>query len=118
MKARQILAWVMLSIAIILIFYALYSSYFIFMGKRLPPEIFKAQEKQVTDQATGKTMGFQAQIQQQIQGIMASQIQGMIPADSLPKLLNLSSWSIFIFILLSAATRIFGLGIKLFKTEN
>ena len=115
MKARQILAWILLSVAIILIFYALYSSYLIFTGKRLPPEIFKFHKKQASDQITGKAIGPQAQIQQQIQGIVASQIQDMIPADSLPNLLNLSSWSMFVFILLSGGSRIFGLGIKLLK---
>ena len=115
MKTKQIFGWVLLGAGVIIIFCALYGSYNIFTGAKPAPVIFKMQEKQIAKQSSESATDFKGQIQEQIQGAMSEQIQNILPADFLPKLLNLSSWSMFAFILFSGGTKLFGLGVKLLK---
>ena len=97
----------LLLLGLIVIFYSLFSSYNIFTAKSAPFEVFKVEE-----QALGqKGEGIEAQMQQ----LITEQLKGMMPADSLPTLLNLISWSIFASILIFAGAQISSLGIKLIK---
>jgi hypothetical protein len=107
--SRNIVGWVLITAGVILIFWTLSSTYKVFTGKGNIPEIFQApqalQEKTVISQTQD--------LQTQMQGIIQDQLRGMIPSDTLPKILNLSVWSIMAFIFLSAGSHIAGIGIKL-----
>ena len=105
---KKIFGLALLLGCLIIIFYSLYSSYNIFTNKATVPEIFKTEEKIL---AAPKDQGIEAQMQQLIQG----QLQGILPVDSIPRLLNLISWSIFAGILIFGGSQISGLGIKLIK---
>ena len=104
---KRILGLSLLFLGLIIIFYSLYSSFNIFTAKTSAPEIFKTEI--VPSQKNGE--GLEAQVQQMI----GEQLKGMLPANSIPQLLNLISWSIFAGILIFGGTQITTLGIKLIK---
>ena len=106
----KIIGWFLLFVGIAIIFYSLFTSYQIFTTKTPAPEIFKVTEKETISQK-GKVQDLEAQMEKMLE----EQLKGMIPTDSLPKLLNLLSWSIFAGILIFGGAQISNLGIKLIK---
>jgi len=104
---KKILGLSLLFLGLIIIFYSLYSSFNIFTAKTSAPGIFKTEI--VPSQKNGE--GLEVQVQQMI----GEQLKGMLPANSIPQLLNLISWSIFAGILIFGGTQITTLGIKLIK---
>ena len=73
-------------------------------------------EEKVTTPSKTKTPTTQEEIQKELQNAMAEQLKGLLPVDTLPKLLNLVAWSIFAGILFFGGGQISGLGIKLMKS--
>ena len=106
---KKIIGLVLLFGGLAVIVYGLYSSYGIFTAKTSAPEIFKAEEKAVSQKSGSQD------IQAQLQNVLQEQLKGLVPAGSLPQLLNLTSWSIFAGILIFGGSNIAGLGIKLLK---
>ncbi len=98
---------------LLMIVWTLYSSYNIFTGKTVPPEFFEMSVKKEVSLPGGETgaQGVQAQLQKMIE----EQLQGILPTDSLPKLLNLAVWSMLAFILIFGGSQVSSLGIKLIK---
>ena len=96
-----------------LIVYSLYSSFQIFTGVVQPPEIFSPVEKPF-QQETSQDGGAQEQVKQ----LLAEQLENILPADTIPKVLNISMWSVFAGLLLFGGAQIAGIGIKLLKTEK
>ena len=115
-KTTKLLGWAIFFIGLGIIFWAVFSSYNIFTAKTQAPDIFKIVEEEVTTPTKGKTPTAQEEIQKELQNAMAEQLKGLIPADTLPKLLNLLSWSIFAGILFFSGAQIAGLGIRLMKS--
>lgn len=109
--SKNIVAWVLLIGGVILIIWTLVSSYNIFTGKSEIPEIFEMQSDLSLSSTTGSGQG--ADIQAQMQKLLQEQLKGLMPTDALPKILNLSVWSILAFILIFGGTQISGIGIKL-----
>jgi hypothetical protein len=107
-KYTKIAGWLLLVIGIGLIIWTLNSSYDIFTGGKNMPEIFSVSNVNLNgSQASG--------IEAQLEDIISSQLQGMIPADSIPKILNLICWSVLAFIFIYGGTQIASIGIKLIK---
>lgn len=115
MKLTKIFGWVLLIAGIITIIWVLYSSYNIFTAKAAAPEIFKAEEKEAVAPDKGKIPTTQAELQKEMEKMIGEQLKGILPVDTLPKLLNLISWSIFAGILIFGGAQISSLGIKLIK---
>lgn len=57
----------------------------------------------------------QAQMQNALTETISKQMENIIPQGYISKIMNLSSWSIFVFILIYAGGKISSLGIKLLK---
>ena len=106
---KKILGLVLLFVGLAIIFYSLYSSYNIFTAKTEAPEIFMVEEKEEVEVPGA------GDIQAQIQRMIGEQLKGMLPAGSIPQLLNLIAWSIFAGILIFAGSHISSLGIKLIR---
>ena len=106
---KKIPGLVLLFGGLIIILYSIYSSYNIFTAKAFAPEIFKVEEKTISQKSGSQD------IQAQLQNLLQEQLRGLVPAGSLPQLLNLLSWSIFAGILIFGGGQIAGLGIKLLK---
>ncbi len=107
---KKIVGWLLLTIGVLLIIWGIWSSYEIFTAKKLPYEIFKAQETQEVslEQEEGSP-------EEQMQQVIKEQLGEMLPSGFLPKLFNLIAWSVFVGILVFAAGKISILGINLLK---
>lgn len=116
MKFLKIFGWVLLILGLIVIFYSLFNSYNIFIAKSQPPTVFKIGEREKTtlsqkEIAQGPKEAAEKIAEEKVQ----EQLATMMPVDSLPKLLNLISWSILAGILIFGGAQISSLGIKLIK---
>jgi len=107
MKTNKIFGLILLIIGVAIIIYGLYSSFKIFTAKETAPEIFKTQAQTITEKPEG--------VEQEMGKAVGEQLQKMLPTDSVPRLLNLISWSLWAAILIFSRTQIAGLGIKLLK---
>ena len=105
--ANKFLGYVILGIGVVIILGTLYSSYNIFAGGAALPEIFREDPKPVIPS------GLSLDIQGQISDALDQQLGNLIPTGSIPKILNLISWSILAGILVFGGTQLAGLGIKL-----
>jgi len=108
--ATKIFGWVLLAAGIILIGWTLLSTYNIFTGEVAAPEIFKVAEKEVLPKEEGAL-----DIQAQMEKMISEQLKGILPVDTIPRLLNLIVWSILAGILIFGGAQISSLGIKLLK---
>lgn len=115
MKLTKILGWVIFFIGLGIIFWAIFNSYNIFTGKSQAPEIFKVEEKEATTPTKGKVPTTPTELQKEMEKMIVEQLKTILPVDTLPKLLNLITWSIFAAILFFGGSQIAGLGIKLIK---
>lgn len=121
MEGEKIFGWLILFIGVGIIAISLFYSMDIFTGHSEPPEVFKEDMFENIEWAEEETTGAY-DIQAQAEEIAQKQIRTMIPLedllDSLPKLLNLLSWSIFMGIVIFASGQIAGLGIRLIKNSK
>lgn len=106
---KKIIGLILIFLGIVLIIWGIWQSYNIFTGKKEAPEIFKYSMENQTS-VSGKLL------EDQIQKAIKDQLSAVLPADSVPKILNLVSWSIFMAILVMASAKISLIGIKLFQT--
>ncbi len=113
---NKILGYVLLILGLVLIGWALWQSYNIFAAKTSAPVVFMNPSPEKTSQKTQNSTGVQIfDMQSQIQNVISSQIGQVIPQDTVTKVLNLISWSIFAGILIIAGSAVAGIGIKLIK---
>lgn len=110
MDYTKIVGWGLLAAGILIIGWTLFSAYNIFTGGAAAPEIFETPK----ETKTGESAATQ-DIQAQIEKMMGEQLKGILPVDSLPKLLNLVVSSMLAFILIFGGSQISSLGIKLIK---
>ena len=139
-KSNKITGYALLILGILMIFCGVYSSYGIFTAKNDVPKVFSNDDSgivefEITDdknenvdlseidksRLTDPTYLKSLETQQKgatgdlIQEQISSQLKEIIPVGFILKLLNLSSWSLFMFILIFAGSKISILGIKLLK---
>ena len=107
---KRIFGWGLLIAGIILIGWTLYSSYNIFTGKTLAPEVFEIPSEGVSTK-TGEGLD----MQDQLENIIGDQLEGMLPVNAMVTFLNLGVWSLLAFILIFGGTQISSLGIKLIR---
>lgn len=116
---NKLFGWVLLTAGLLIIGYCFYSSWAIFTAKKEAPQIFKLVQEQ--SPAVNQKKSGQAAAQAQMEQAMQAQIQGaigqMLPAGSIPKILNLASWSIFAAILVLIGGKVGELGIRMLKKE-
>lgn len=105
MSVQKILGFTLVIGGVGLILYSLYASFTFFMGSATPSEIFSAETSEATAGETGD----------QISRLLEEQLQGLLPAGAIPRMLNLTVWSIFAGLLMLGGGQIAGLGIKLLK---
>ena len=118
MTLTKIVGWVTFSVGILIISFALYSSYNIVTAKSSVPEFFKIEEKVTQAPVTqnGKLPTSPEALQQEIGKMIGEQLKGILPVDTIPKILNLAVWSVLAWILIFGGAQISNLGIKLLKS--
>lgn len=109
MNTERILGIILLVAGLGVIGYTLFLSFDFFTGQAEPPEVFVIERPVVQEQTSPKS------IEEAIPQLLESQLQNILPLDSLPRMLNLAVWSVFAGILIFAGTQIASLGIKLMK---
>ena len=109
-KITKILGWVLLLTGVLIIVWTLYSSYNIFTAKTAMPEIFEMGEEKALPQKGGAQ-----DLQAQMEEMIGEQLQGLLPTDTIPKMLNLAVWAMLAGILIFGGAQISNLGIKLMK---
>lgn len=114
-KSQNLIGWILLLAGLAVTLWTVYSSYNIFTAKTLAPEIFKIKTEIQSSGGAEKTPVTQAELQKEMEKLIGEQLKGLLPVDTLPRILNLISWSIFAGILVLAGGQISGLGIKLIK---
>ena len=115
---KKVFGWFLLIIGVLIIFWGIYSSFEIFTAKRSVPEIFKVPTSQEVSIEEKTAKDLQAEMQQQMQQVIREELGKIIPPGFLPKLFNLISWSIFIWILVFAGGKLAWLGIQLLKSTK
>lgn len=113
MNFKNLIGWLTFFVGLSIILFSLYSSYNIFTAKKAFPEIFKAGEALVEKE---KPKTKEVNLQKEMEKMMKEQLRELIPAETLPKLLNLLAWSMLAGILIFGGSQIAGLGIKLVKS--
>lgn len=113
MSFNKIIGWALLLAGLAVIIFCLFYSYNIFTAKEPAPAIFKLEKTEPS--LEGAVGGLDQQAQEAISAMLEQQLGNMLPADSIPQLLNLLSWSVFAGILIFGGGKISSLGIQLVK---
>ena len=116
MNVQKILGFALLAGGIGIILYSLYASFTFFTGIATPPELFSIGEQSSKTEGTQDfSLNSIQDLGSQIPKLLEGQLQGLLPAGFIPRMLNLTVWSIFAGILILGGGQIAGLGIKLLK---
>lgn len=114
MNINKILGYVLIVGGLLVIGFALFQSYNIFTAKISAPLVFKTQAIPETEK-NNNNLSLDELLQKQIEETVGKQVSQMLGADTLPKLLNLISWSILAGILILGGGQIAGIGTKMIK---
>lgn len=113
MMLNKIIGYVLLVAGLFLIIFSVYQSYNIYTGKSAAPLVFQVPSAQ--ELSLGASQNIAQQIQNQIDQTVQKQINQILPAAAITKILNLAVWSFLAFILIFAGGTISGIGVKLIK---
>src|SRR3989344_7401689 len=106
---NKLMGYTLLVIGLLLIVVPLYQTYNIFVGKSLPPDVFKSQKIILPNQnLLPQTDSKPLDLQQQLQTAM----KNILPIDLINNTLNLVSWLILMWILIFGGSKITDIGIK------
>ena len=122
MNIEKLFAWGLLLSGVLVIFWGIYSSFNIFMGKAEPPLVFEVLiedpiEDPIAEEETDPKDPMQVG-EEMIGKEIEKQIQKIIPAGLIPKALNLVAWLIFMGILFFASSHLSGIGIRMLKKNK
>ena len=106
---NKTIGYILIALGLVLIVWTLWHSYNIFTAKIEAPLVFQ----------TPASLGSfgEGSLQDQINQAMQKQFNQVLPVASVTKILNLSAWSIFAFILIWAGGIVSGIGVKLIKSR-
>ncbi len=118
MAGNKIFGVILLVVGLLIILWGLYSSYNIFRGNAVLPQVFNSNDV-LLEESLGETSNSQGlkpeQIQENMENMLQNQLAKIFPPGVFLKLLNLVSWSIFAWILIFGGAKIATLGIRLLK---
>jgi hypothetical protein len=102
---NKIIGYLLLIMGLILMGGTIFQSYNIFTDKASAPLVFKTEVPQQTSGGTA--------IEKQINDEIQKQLNQVLPATTITKILNLTAWSMLAFILITAGAAIASIGTKL-----
>jgi len=120
MAGNKIFGGILLVLGIFIILWGLYSSYSIFKGNAVLPQVFRSDEliteEPLSEESGNDSLGLTPEeIQKNMEEAVGDQLARIFPPGVFLKLLNLISWSIFAWILILGGGKIAFLGIKMLK---
>jgi len=107
-KLNKIIGYILLFLGLVIIGSTLFQSYNIFTDKASAPLVFKTKISE-SKPSQGGVLDLQKQLDESIK----KQLSEILPVETLPKVLNLISWSILSGILIFGGSQITSLGIKM-----
>lgn len=113
--ASKIFGWILLIGGVGIIGWTLLFSYNVFTGKTLAPSVFQENQTIAKTTTSKGNVASLEDLQQGLGNMIGEQIKGILPSDTLPKILNLTVWSMLAGILIFGGGQISSLGIKLIK---
>lgn len=115
--SEKFFGWILLATGLVIIGWSLFSAFNVFSGNGQAPQIFA--EQKIAENAQNAKAGAKAEandMQSVVEGMIGEQLQNMVPSDTLPRLLNLTVYSMLVFLLFSGGGKISEIGIKLMKS--
>lgn len=112
--STKLIGWLLTILGLLIITYALYSSFGIFTAQEEPPSLFQAPQEINISETSSNTAPSEI-ARQEMEKIIKEQLNSMLPEKGFTKILNLISWSILAGILIFGGSKISSLGIKLLK---
>ena len=115
---KAVIGWVMVVVGLVAIGQSINLSNQYFSGGADFPPVFKtpAVKELNAPAAAGQTQ--QDAVQAQVQQSVNQAVGNLLPADSIAKMLNILSWSIFATLLVYAGGTITGLGIRFLSSKG
>jgi hypothetical protein len=107
MNRKHIIGYILLAFGVLIIAYALFSSYGVFTGSAQAPQLFNAPPTVPS--------GLGGSQQEQAEKLLQDQFAKLLPQESITDTLNLFAWSAFAGLLIFGGTQLSSLGIKLLK---
>ena len=107
---RQFLAWILIIVGLLVVFWDITTSYYYFSAQQEFPKVFINNEIVPTTNGTTGTG-----IQDQIGNIVKEQMKQMIPENTVTQLLNMTSWITFASFMLWAGGKLVGMGSDFLK---
>jgi len=112
----KIFGWFILLLGLVIIIWPLYFSYQIFLGKTETPDIFRLISRVQPNYSKNSQLSANpAELQAQIEGMIANQLKELLPSDLINKFFNLAGWMIVAGILIFGGSQISNLGVKMLK---
>lgn len=108
---KAIIGWFLIVLGIVVIIWSISSTYYNFTGQSEFPQMFEDSQNVNQEKASGS-------IEDQIGSIVGEQIKNMLPSGTLPKMLNMVSWTMFVTFLVFAGSKMAGLGINLLRNPK
>jgi len=112
MKFLQLGGSILLIIGLLVIGYALWSSYQIFTGQKEVHSLFSSPEESPSSSETVSPMA------EQLEGILGQQLGNIVPAGAITRLLDLVAWSVLAWIFIIGGGKVSSLGIQLLKNPR
>lgn len=110
---KVIMGWILIFLGLGVIFWDISTSYYYFTGQKQFPQIFA--EPKIEGSSSAGSQEFNPQ--ELASNIIKEQLSGIMPANSVSELLNLTSWIVFASFLIYAGGKVTGVGIDLIKKE-
>jgi hypothetical protein len=115
-KLRIIIGWLAIFSGFLIIGYGLFSAHQVFQGIKPPPSLFETQ--QVNKAVERAPLITEEVSDRSVKQAITSALKEVLPLNNIPLFLNISIFSLFIFILFSGGLKIATLGIKLLPNEK
>ncbi len=114
MNITKIIGWVIFTIGLIIIGSTIYYTYNIFTGSAATPQIFNMN----FDNIESPSQEISGGIEESLRQILSTQLQEIIPFESVNRFANLGAWSLGAWIIIIGGTKISELGIKLISSPT
>ena len=92
--------------------FSLFQSWQLFTGEATAPALFSSNEQTIQEVISQEQAD---PLQQQLDSILDEQLGKLLPADSIPQMLDLIAWSIFASLLFFGGAQVSSIGVKLLK---
>ncbi|MCH7828807.1 hypothetical protein IH982_03050 [Patescibacteria group bacterium] len=114
MITQRILGFLLLAAGLAIIFGTLFLSYQIFTGVSPAPELFSPTQTE-REGSLPLLPGSLQDLQRQLPDLLGEQLQGLLPADVIPQMLNFAIWSMLAGLFLFGGSLVAGIGVRLLK---